>query len=105
MPKEGKHSGTWVELRDKSDRRMSAHLSTGDPFCRITEQVVDGKMCAVVTTLDSGTFDIVVPDLPEAHSVLLFSSRDRAKTRSLNAGKLIGRFELKARQRAEEIDK
>lgn len=99
MPVEGKHHGTWVELRDIDDQRISAHHAAGDPFSHITEQVVDGKLCAVITALDSGTFDIVVPDLPNAHSALLFASRDHAKTRSLKAAVPIGRFTLKNQQR------
>lgn len=97
IPKEGKHSGTWIELLDKRDRRISTHLVADDPFQRITEQVINGKMVAVVSARDSGTFDIVVPDLPEVRSVLLFSSRHLAKAAIPKAAKRIGRFELNDR--------
>lgn len=99
IPKEGKNSGTWIELCDKKDQCISTRIVPGDPFLHITEQVLDGKMVAVVSERESGTFDIVVPYLPEAKSILLFASRERTKARTPKAAKCIGRFALKEQNR------
>ena len=105
IPKEGKNSGTWIELCDKKAQCISTRIVPGDPFLHITEQVVDGKLVAVVSERETGTFDIVVPDLPEAKSVLLFASRDRTKTRLSKAAMCVGHFELKGTKRTREKDK
>ena len=96
LQESGNATGFWVELRDAADRPL---------YRRVTQNPV--RFAAEFPTAESdrplawgdldeprGTFVLVVPDLPAAQTVLLFSSPPGPEGSGQPASELV-RFDLK----------
>jgi hypothetical protein len=73
------HQGFWYELQDASERtlyhrgiqnpvRSDVEVFTGEPGRTMHRKEVDAPR---------GTFELLVPDLPTAHSVVIFAEHPR----------------------------
>ena len=73
-PVAGKNSGSWVELRDGQDRPLFYRGLHNPVRYMVEEHLPDGRIRAVPGPPETGTFEVLLPDIPEAASVVLFSS-------------------------------
>ena len=95
-PRAGENSGTWIEVRDPDDETLS-HISLYDPFAlRAEHHSPDGRIEMFEREMEEGEFEVLVPALPGARSLVLYSSPPEPG-RSLDAAAEIGRFELRPR--------
>ncbi len=97
VPQEGRHSGTWLEIRDANDRLVFVRR-LHDPFRTTAEHhSPDGKIEVVRRLPVAGEFEAIVPDIPEMNSGVLFSSALSVlkDARSTEPAREIGRFPLK----------
>lgn len=70
-PQVGKHGGQWFELRGSSGQTL-AHRLIGAPFLDSVEvHSPDGKIQREFGATTSGVFEVLLPDLDEARSVVL----------------------------------
>lgn len=94
-----KHSGTWIEVRDNRDRVLyrkvlhdpmpaSLEVPSGDPVRTFTR----------VAAKTSGTFSVVVPELPDGTTLHLWASPQGEPAR---AAELVGRFPLSQHRKDE----
>jgi hypothetical protein len=73
-PEAGKQSGSWVELRDDSDRLLF-HRVLHDPFeTRADHHSEEGSIEMHTRPPGSGEFDVILPALPNAVTATLWSS-------------------------------
>ena len=93
-PKVGENSGSWVELRDAQDRLLFYRVLHNPVRYMVEEHLPDGRIRAVPGPAEAGTFDVLLPDIPEAASVALFSSPFDME-RSGEPAEEIGRFPLR----------
>ena len=81
-PEHGKSGGTWIELQDQRGQTI-AHRVLHDPFERIAEHhSPDGRIEHVERPVERGEFDVLVPALPDAVTVSVWSSPLRGKRQS-----------------------
>jgi len=96
-PDEGKHVGEWLQVRDGDDRPIFTRL-LNDPL-RTRVEVLDPEEGPhiVVGPPGQGTFDALVPDLPDAAYAVIFASPAPGKGRGrvLRPAELLGRFDLR----------
>ena len=72
-PEGGESAGPWLELQDPG-RRVLFYTLMHDPFHQVAEHHhPDGSIERVVRQVDSGTFDVLVPDLVETDEAVLWS--------------------------------
>jgi hypothetical protein len=93
-PEHGKSGGTWIELQDQRGQTV-AHRVLHDPFERFAEHhSPDGRIEHVERPVERGEFDVLVPALPEAVTVSVWSSPLRGKRQS-DVAKEIAKFALR----------
>jgi hypothetical protein len=93
VPVPGKHSGAWLTLLDRGGKVLF-HRLLADPFqTRAEHHSPDGKIELHVRPPGKGQFSVVVPDLPGATEVALFSS-PTVREKMLDPAAEVGRFSL-----------
>ena len=93
-PEHGKSGGTWIELQDQRGQTI-AHRVLHDPFERFAEHhSPGGRIELVERPLGRGEFDVLVPALPEAVTVSVWSSPLRGKRQS-DVAREIAKFALR----------
>jgi hypothetical protein len=94
MPSGGEYSGTWVELRDRQGRVLFDRV-LHDPFRTMLEvHHPPGRRSQVVPgPRQPGEFEVLVPAMAEATTVVVWSSPLQAERRN-EAAREVGRFEL-----------
>jgi hypothetical protein len=91
-PVAGKNSGAWVVLLDSSDQPLF-HRWLNDPFRVRTEHHGPGGPAVHWKPATSGEFQAVLPAIPSARFVVLFSS-PRDPNRTAEPAAEIARFRL-----------
>jgi hypothetical protein len=94
QPVAGRHAGTWLELRDDAGKPLY-HRNIGR-LLGVKAEVFhpDGAITHHVGDPESGQFEVVVPDLPEAVSVCIISSPFQAEAMNEPAQEIV-RFPLR----------
>jgi hypothetical protein len=95
-PEEGRHYGEWIELRDGDDRVLFTRVLNDPLQTRVEVHNPDTGPSIVVGPPGQGTFDVVVPDLREATSAVLFASTP-GRGKRLRRAAPIARFDLHRR--------
>jgi hypothetical protein len=94
---EKNQSGFWYELRDANERTLY-HRVMESPI-RFDAEVFSAEEKESIRRQEvpkpQGAFVLLVPDAPEADSIVLFGSSSAPKTATLSA-KELARFKLKA---------
>lgn len=95
-PREGENSGAWIEVRDDGDRQLT-HIPLYDPFgLRLEHHLPDGPIEMVEREMEDGTFEVLVPAIAGARTLVLYSSPPE-RGRLLEAAAEVGRFVLEPR--------
>lgn len=92
-PEEGRHHGEWIQLRDRDGRVLFSGILSDPLRTRVEVHDPDAGPSIVVGPPGQGTFDVLVPDLPEATTAVLFASIPSRKGK-LRPATAIGRFDL-----------
>jgi hypothetical protein len=96
-------SGAWFEVRDAKDEVL-AYQRLHDPFqIRAEHHSPEGQIEVFERKVETGEFELLVPALPEAESVVVFSSPVEPG-RTADAAKEVARFELKSRNDKSNVD-
>ncbi len=93
-PEEGRHYGEWLQVRDGDDRLLFTRLLNDPLRTRVEVHDPDSGPHIVVGPPGRGIFDVLVPDLPEASTAVLYAS-PMAEGRALRPAVPIGRFDLR----------
>ncbi|AZC88377.1 hypothetical protein C4K29_2074 [Pseudomonas chlororaphis subsp. piscium] len=92
-PTLGKNSGAWLEVLDPSGQRLF-HRHLSDPLrTRAEHHSPDGRIELHVRTPEPCEFTVIVPDIPGASDVALYSSPND-RERMLDPARAIGRYAL-----------
>lgn len=92
---EKNQSGFWYELRDANDRTLYGRVMESP--IRFDAEVFSAEKESIrrqEVLKPQGAFVLLVPDAPEADSIVLFGSSSAPKTATLSA-KELARFKLK----------
>jgi hypothetical protein len=74
LPQAGEHSGFWIEVHD-AEGRVVFHRVLHNPIpIYVEEHLPDKTIRAVPGAPGSGTFEVLIPDMPEAETIVLVSS-------------------------------
>jgi hypothetical protein len=94
MPSGGEYSGSWVELQDQQGRVLFERV-LHDPFRTMVEvHYPPGRKSKVVPgPRQAGEFEVLVPAMPDATTVVVWSSELDAERRN-EAAREVGRFDL-----------
>jgi hypothetical protein len=93
-PVEGENSGFWVEVRDARDRVLFYRV-LHNPIPYVVEAYApEGEIHAVAGLPGPVQFEVLVPDISEAASIVLYSSPLELE-HSLEPAREIARFPLK----------
>lgn len=90
-------SGFWVELHGRQGRAVYRHVMSNPIEHHAEVPDEEGGFTNVTRKNPRGVFFVVVPDLPDAESVVLFSSPLRAEAK-LAPAEPVARFPLRARK-------
>ena len=103
-PEEGRHTGEWLQVRDGDGRPMFTRLLDDPLRTRVEVHDPDEGPHIVVGPPGRGTFDVLVPDLPDAASAVLFASPalGKGKNEGLRPAEPIGRFDLRRMENGPE---
>jgi len=93
-PEAGRHGGEWLQLHDSEDRLLFTRLLHDPLRTRVEVHDPDTGPSIVVGPPGRGTFDVLVPDLPDAATVVLYASPP-SDERTLRPAEPIGRFDLR----------
>lgn len=98
LPTEGEVSGFWYELQDTEEATVYRHLVRNPMPTHVEVPTGDPSEPLAYTAVDrpSGIFSIVVPDVPEARSVVLFGSRPPEAFEGVQEDQLRAEPELRA---------
>jgi hypothetical protein len=90
----GEYSGSWVELQDRQGRVLFERV-LHDPFRSMVEvHYPPGRKSKVVPgPRQAGEFEVLLPAIPEATTVVVWSSELDAE-RHNEAAREVGRFDL-----------
>jgi hypothetical protein len=100
-PEPGKNSGAWLELLDRSGRRLF-HRLLDDPLrTRAEHHSPEGHIELHVRPSEPCEFTAVVPDIPDVSDVVLYASPTE-HMRMLEPALEIGRYALYERKQDEE---
>jgi hypothetical protein len=96
-PEEGHHTGEWLQVRDGDDRPIFTRLLNDPLRTRVEVHDPEEGPHIVVGPPGRGTFDVLVPDLPDAAHVVVFASPalGKARGRGLRPAEPLGRFDLR----------
>lgn len=92
-PVVGKSSGFWIELQNKGGQSLFHRVLYRPIPYTVEKHLADGSMKLVADTPGEGEFEVLLPALPDAETVVLYSSPLDLK-RSLEPAEEIGRFSL-----------
>jgi hypothetical protein len=93
VPRPGKHSGAWITVLDRGGKPVF-HRHLSDPFeTRAEHHSPDGKIELHVRPPGKGQFTVIVPELPGAAEVALYSSPTH-REKMLGPAAEVGRFPL-----------
>jgi hypothetical protein len=99
-PEAGKNSGFWIELCD-SDNRVIYYRVLHNPIPYTVESYSpDQKIHIRQVESIKGKFEILIPDIPEATKILLYSSPLNLE-RSLEPAREIASFTLQQKSNSE----
>ena len=98
-PEEGKHAGEWLQLRDGDDRVLYTRVLNDPLRTRVDVHDPEKGPSIVVGPPASGTFDVLVPDLPDAVFAVLYAS-PAVQGAELRPAVLVARYELPRTGRA-----
>ncbi|MDQ3707654.1 MAG: hypothetical protein M3437_20965 [Chloroflexota bacterium] len=98
-PREGVHSGFWVELRSADERTLYYQVLNSPIRVTVEDYSPDGTLRLVSNKETSGEFELLIPDIPEAQTLVMFNS-SQGRRQKLQAAKELGRFDLKGYQRS-----
>jgi hypothetical protein len=89
-------SGFWLELHDEADRPLYTRVLESPLAQHVEVFSPDPALSAARYPVDSvsGTFFIVVPDLPDAHSLILYGSPLGTTPGHEEPAREIARFDL-----------
>jgi hypothetical protein len=90
----GEYSGSWVELQDREGQVLFERV-LHDPFRSMVEvHTPPGRKSKVVPgPRQAGEFEVLLPAIPEAITVVVWSSELDAERRN-EAAREVGRFDL-----------
>ena len=95
-PRAGTHSGTWIELADDKGDVLS-HVVLHDPFkLTVEHHSPEGVIERFERPLRAGEFDVLLPAMPRATNVAVFSSPLTGRSKTELATE-IARFNLDER--------
>lgn len=94
-PIAGQDAGTWLELRDASDKTLYYRSITRLMGAKAEVFHLDGRMTHHLGDPGIGQFEIVVPDLPQAAWVCIISSPFQLKALLHEPAREIARFPLR----------
>jgi len=96
-PEEGRHTGEWLQVRDGDDRPLFTRLLNDPLRTRVEVHDPEEGPRIIVGPPGRGTFDVLVPDLPEAAHAVLFASPalGKGRERGLRPAESLGRFDLR----------
>ena len=99
-PDEGEHVGEWLQVRDGDDRPIFTRLLNDPLRTRVEVHDPEEGPHIVVGPPDRGTFDALVPDLPDAAYAVLFASPapGKGRGRGLRPAEPLGRFDLRGQE-------
>ncbi len=93
LPREKVHGGFWVELHDAEGRVLYYQVLNNPLRPTLDDYSPDGTIRAVPNRSPGGEFELLIPDMPEARTLVMFSSPiDRR--RSLRPATELARFDL-----------
>lgn len=92
-PVPGKNSGAWLELLDRSGTRLFHRLLSDPLRTRAEHHSPDGRIELHVRPPEPCEFTAIVPDIPGASDVALYSSPTEYQ-RMLEPAREIGRYPL-----------
>ena len=96
-PEPGKHIGFWVEVRDSRDN-VVFHRVLHNPIPFMVERYsADGSIRATEQDVARAEFEVLVPDIPGAATIVLYSSPLELQ-RTQEPAREIGRFPLDQRR-------
>lgn len=93
-PEADTHSGEWLQLHDDEDRPVFTRLLHDPLRTRVEVHDPETGPALVVGPPGQGRFDVLVPDLPEAATVVLYASQITDE-RTLRPAAPIGRFDIR----------
>ncbi len=71
VPQAGKNSGYWLEVRDAKDN-LIFHRILSDPLGDSVSHHLSGKKIErKLSTVSDNVFQVLIPDIPDAHSIVL----------------------------------
>jgi len=98
-PEEGKHAGEWLQLRDREDRVLYTRVLNDPLRTRVDVHDAEKGPSIVVGPPTNGTFDVLMPDLPDAVVAVLYASPP-VEGAELRPAVVVGRYELPPSGRA-----
>ncbi len=101
IPKAGKNSGAWLELVDRSGHALFHRLLRDPLQTRAEHHSPDGRIELHVRAPEPGEFTAIVPDIPGASEVILYSSPTE-HDRMHEPAREIGRYRLAQRETGDD---
>jgi hypothetical protein len=96
-PERGKADGFWLEVQDINERVLFYRLMHNPLNTAVEAYQPDGSIRRFIGPPTEGEFEVLVPDIPEAASVVLFGSIPTpAALSEMAPAKELGRFPLRA---------
>lgn len=92
-PTPGKNSGAWLDVLDHSGQRLFHRLLSDPLRTRAEHHSPDGRIELHLRTPEPCEFTVIVPDIPGASDVALYSSPTDHE-RMLDPAREIGRYSL-----------
>ena len=99
MPEEGKHAGSWIQLRDADDRVLFTKRLHDPLGTKVEVHDPEKGPKVAFRPPGQGTFSVLVPDLPGVTSAVLFASPPPKPRKPLKPAVQVGRFDLRERPR------
>jgi hypothetical protein len=94
LPREKVHGGFWVELHDADERVLYYQVLNNPIRPMLDDYSPDGTIRAVPNRNRAGEFELLIPDMPEAQTLVMFSS-PLDRRRALRPATELARFDLK----------
>jgi hypothetical protein len=103
-PTIGKNSGAWLDVLDRSGQRLFHRLLSDPLRTRAEHHSPDGRIELHMRTPEPCEFTVIVPDIPGASDVALYSS-PADHERMLDPAREIGRYALVEPKPDDDLDK